>query len=54
MNVSVGDPIIISEGISGGAIHFAAERGLGGGGGPPISSGELTVSVQVNVTFETS
>jgi uncharacterized protein YggE len=54
MSVTLGDPVVVSEGSGGGVPYPAFETavGLGGGGGPPISSGELTVRVQVNVTFE--
>lgn len=54
MGVTLGDPVVVSEGSNGGVPYPAFETavGLGGGGGPPISSGELTVRVQVNVTFD--
>jgi uncharacterized protein YggE len=55
MGVTLGEPIVISETFGGGAQPFAfdmAQAGLGGGGGaPPISGGQLSVSVQVDVTF---
>jgi uncharacterized protein YggE len=52
IGVSLGDPMLVSEGYSGGAIYpVAYERAVGLGGGPPISTGQLTVSVQVNVTY---
>ena len=52
IGVSLGDPILVSEGTSGGIIYpVAYERAVGIGGGPPISPGQLTVSVQVNVTY---
>lgn len=56
MGVTLGEPIVISETFGGGPIQpfafEAAQAGLGGGGGaPPISGGQLSVSVQVNVTF---
>ncbi len=52
MGVTLGDPVVISEGprTSGPSVVEGA-YGLGGGGGPPISAGQVTVSVQVNVTF---
>jgi uncharacterized protein YggE len=52
IGVSLGDPILVSEGYSAGAIYsVAVERAVGTGGGPPISPGQLSVSVQVNVTY---
>jgi uncharacterized protein YggE len=57
IGVSLGEPIAVSELAGGGIVPFAAEfasiRGLGGGGGggPPISLGELTVNVQVDVMY---
>lgn len=52
IGVTLGNPILVSEGTSGGIIYpVAYERAAGIGGGPPISPGQLTVSVQVNVTY---
>jgi uncharacterized protein YggE len=52
IGVSLGDPILVSEGYSGGLIYpVAYERAAGIGGGPPISPGQLTVGVLVNVTY---
>jgi uncharacterized protein YggE len=54
MGVTLGDPIIVTETFGGPIQPFAfdaAQAGLGGGGAPPISGGQLSVSVQVNVTF---
>ena len=52
IGVTLGDPILVSEGTSGGTIYpVAYERAVGMGGGPPISTGQLTVSLQVNVTY---
>jgi uncharacterized protein YggE len=49
--VTLGDPISITEGfLSGPGPVFAAAEGLGGGG-PSISSGQLSVQIQVSVTF---
>jgi uncharacterized protein YggE len=53
LGVTLGEPIAVSEG-SGFEVlpaRYAAAEGLGGGGGPPISGGQMTVSVQVNMTF---
>ncbi len=56
IGVTLGDPIIVTE-YTGGyyPAYEAAAGGFGGGGGgvPPISPGQLTVTVQVNVTFKT-
>jgi uncharacterized protein len=52
MGVTLGDPIIVSEGFSGGGFNTGFARAESGGGGPPISLGQLSVSIQVNVTFE--
>ena len=57
IGVSLGEPIAVSELAGGGIVPFAAEfasirpQGGGGGGGPPISLGELTVNVQVDVMY---
>jgi uncharacterized protein YggE len=52
IGVTLGDPILVSEGTSSGTIYpVAIERAVGMGGGPPISTGQLTVSLQVNVTY---
>ncbi len=52
IGVSLGEPILVSEGYSGGVVYpVSYERAVGLGGGPPISPGQLTVSVQVNVTY---
>jgi uncharacterized protein YggE len=57
VGMTLGDPIIVTEYIGGYyPVYEAAAGGFGGGGGggvPPISPGQLTVSVQVNVTFTT-
>lgn len=54
LGVSVGDPMTVSETIN--AVPqpqvFAAEAAKGlGGGGVPISTGQLSVDIQVQVTF---
>jgi uncharacterized protein YggE len=55
LGVSVGDPVQVSESTSGGIVPRVASaeaaQGLGGGA-VPISTGQLSVTVQVNVTFE--
>lgn len=56
IGVSLGEPLAVSELAGGGIIpfglEFAAFRGIGGGGGgPPISTGEMTVTVQVDVVY---
>lgn len=57
IGVSLGEPIAVSELAGGGVVTFGAEfasarpMGGGGGGGPPISLGELTVTVQVDVMY---
>ena len=53
LGVSLGDPIVVSESYGGGPVPIveAAAMGLGGGGAPPVSPGQLTVSVSVNVTY---
>ncbi len=49
--VTLGAPIIISESFGGGAPPMVyAQAGLGGGG-PQITPGQLSVSVQLTVTF---
>ena len=53
IGATLGDPIMVSEGVSGGLYPpmpygVQAAVGLGGGG---IAEGQLTVSVQVQVTF---
>jgi uncharacterized protein YggE len=54
LGLKVGDAIVVSEYGTGPVIGVerAAYEGLGGGGGAPVSEGQLTVSVQVSVTFE--
>ncbi len=51
-NVQLGDPVRIEETTQGGVGPMAEALAYGrGGGGPPISSGELTVTVQLYVTY---
>jgi uncharacterized protein YggE len=54
LGVTLGEPIAVSEGPGFEVLpaRYAAVEGLGGGGGPPISGGQMTVSVQVNMTFK--
>jgi uncharacterized protein YggE len=55
IGVSLGDPIFVNEGTSGASPYpLAYEMAVGMGGGPPISTGQLTVGVQVNVTYAVS
>ena len=54
LGVSLGDPIAVSELVGGLSPIFAEAafaRGMGGGGGPPLSPGELTVQIQVDVMY---
>lgn len=55
--VAVGRVISVSEVVDSGAYYlseqtYSAAEGLGGGGGGPISPGEVTVSVQLQVVYE--
>jgi uncharacterized protein YggE len=53
MGVTLGDAVVVSEGSGGGIPYPAFEAAVAyGGGGLPISSGQLTVQVQVNVTYK--
>lgn len=50
LGVTLGDPIVVNEGGSTGSPYrMDASRGIGGGG---IQEGQLSVSVQVEVTYE--
>lgn len=55
LGLTLGEPIMVSELVGGLSPIFGAEaamlRGLGGGGGPPLSPGELTVQIQVDVMY---
>lgn len=55
MGVTLGEPVIVIENHGGGfpgPVAFdTAASGLGGGAGVPVEGGQLTVSVQVQVTF---
>jgi len=50
--LAVGDPISIREGGQDPFGQRAFDLGLGGGGGPVISEGQLSVNMQVTVIFE--
>lgn len=55
LGLTLGEPLMVSE-LVGGSVVSLAEVGLarglgGGGGGPPLSPGELTVSIQVDVMY---
>lgn len=54
---TLGKPVVVAELVAGSALGGFAEsafpRGLGGGGGgPPLSPGELSVGVQVDVMYD--
>jgi hypothetical protein len=58
LEVTVGAPVVISETFGGGGVQpyaydmAAFGRGMGGGGGvAPIDTGQMTISVQVDVVF---
>ena len=55
LGMTLGKPIVVSELVGGFSPLFGVEaamaRGLGGGGGPPLSPGELTVQIQVDVMY---
>ncbi len=55
--VTLGKPVVLSELVAGSPLGFVSEAALlrgigGGGGGPPLSPGELTVGIQVDVMYE--
>ena len=57
LGMTLGKPIIVSELVAGSALGALSEganlRPLGGGGGgPPLSPGELSVGVQVDVMYD--
>jgi uncharacterized protein YggE len=52
VGVQLGDPIIVSELAAGASQTYAGyETAAMGGGGPSISPGQLTVTMQIDVTF---
>ena len=58
-NVELGEVIFINSFVGGGGFVDPYARGYGGGGGAdlasvPIASGQLTVIVDVNVTYQIS
>ncbi len=57
LGVTLGKPIAVSELVGGASFSALSEAALfrgigGGGGGPPVSPGELEVGVQVDVMYE--
>ncbi len=48
--VTLGDPVSINE-QAGGGPPVAASFAMGGGGGPSISQGQLSVTIQLDVTY---
>lgn len=50
--VTLGNPIEIDESGSGGQPVPVSRAAIGGGGGPVISEGQLSVTVQLHVTYE--
>ena len=56
LGMTLGDPIIVSELVAGSPLGALSEAAFfrpqgGGGGGPPLSPGELSVGVQVDVMY---
>jgi hypothetical protein len=54
LGLTLGDPLVVNELVGGGVLSLAEAatvRGLGGGGGPPLSPGQLTVSIQVDIQY---
>ncbi len=54
LGVDLGKIVNFSESIGGfpGPIFYAAERGMGGGGGPSVPTGENEIVVQVTITYQ--
>jgi len=54
LGVDLGKIVNFSESIGGfpGPIFYAAERGMGGGGGPSVPTGENEIIVQVTITYQ--
>lgn len=56
LGMTLGEPVVVSELVGGGLSPFGVEAALmrgmgGGGGGPPLSPGQLTVTIQVDVMY---
>lgn len=55
LGVKLGDPIIIQEGLSNGAVPIAdIAYGKGGGAGAQVAEGQLSVGVNLTITFAIS
>ena len=56
LGVTLGDPIIVSESTGGGVVPMYAVEAAGGrgGGAPPISQGQMAVTVSVSVVYSIS
>lgn len=55
LGVSLGATLSISEGVVGSTPYYGPEAAFGlggGGGGAPVSPGQTSISIQVQVTFE--
>jgi uncharacterized protein YggE len=50
--MTLGQPVQINEGGAGGPSPVAQMAAVGGAGGVPISQGQLSVTVQITVTYE--
>lgn len=56
LGMTLGEPVVVSELVGSGLSPFGVEAALvrgmgGGGGGPPLSPGQLTVTIQVDVMY---
>jgi uncharacterized protein YggE len=52
LGVTLGEARLVSEQFGSVSVRSESARPMGGGGGPAISEGSISVSVQVNVTFD--
>jgi uncharacterized protein YggE len=52
LGVTLGEARIVSEQFGSVSVRAESARPMGGGGGPAISEGSISVSVQVDVTFD--